>query len=365
MSVRFAYIATAVAVAFLLFSGGCGEDPAEPEEDFCYDMCIGPQGGTTAFTDPDHPMYGTSVTVPAGAWNKPYLVYLGYETTFTTPNFPDGLEGYRGMLTGSLNIEISVPGPPDETPPPAPDNLYMEITFPTRGLTTEEGQIVVAYRYDEAVKRWRIELPDAQTDSTITVHTTMHSPQWTFGILTIPEADWDLYIEPIMQESHGSDEWTQVQLELINTYRSIFDNDLSISCASLDFAYTMFSGVRDSAESEIQAHQASLGSLCRQCDVTSSLFWNEYIDYIALNIEAFFIELLFVDNGPTLLIQVYGFMRLCETLAEIDELTCDYECFWKNADRDFYSAMSVYYVATGVMKAVEYAKSSGYINCPG
>lgn len=363
MRLRPCHVAVALAAAFLFAAVGCGEDPAQPE-DYCFDMCIGPQGGTTAITDPDHPLYGVSVSVPSGAWNRKWLVYLGYESTFSTPNFPDGLEGYRGILTGSLDIQVSAPVAPDEEPPPVPESLYMEITFPIGDLTTEEGQIIVAYRYDDTVDRWRIELPDARTDSTFTVHTTHHAPLWTWGILTIPEADWDLYIEPVMQESHGADEWTQVQLDLINKYRSIFDNDLSISCASLDFAYTTFSAVRDQAQSDIHAHQASLGSLCRQCDVTTALFWNEYVEYIKLNIEAFFIKLFFVDNGPSLLIQAYGFMKMCETLAEADNLTCDYECFWQHSDRHFFSAVAMYYVSTAVMKAVEHAKSSGYISCP-
>ncbi len=350
-------------LATLLLVGACNDDdPSDPFAD-CGENCIGPGGGTMAITSPDHPLYGVRIDVPPGMWDREWAVYLGYETTFTTPNFPDGLEGYANFMTGSLNLEIIAFAPPDQQPA-LPDSLYMEITFPIRDLVCETGEIITAFRYDDAVQRWCLELPDARTDTTITVHTYDHAPLWTWGIVTLHEVDWDLYLAPVMVEEHGADGWTELQLELQEMYDSIVENDLWISCATLDLVRDGFAAVKADAELGIVAHQDGLGTLCGVCDVRTSTFRAEYIEYITLNIEAFLLEFFLVDNGPSLLIQAYGFMRMCETLAEIDDLACDYECFFDHADTEFYDNMAMYYVACIVIEAIEYAKTSGYISCP-
>lgn len=354
----------ALAVACVLPVGGCGNDdePFDPWGD-CGDSCIGPGGGSVAITDADHPLYGVRIDVPPGRWDREWAVYMGYEWTFSTPDFPTGLEGYEGMLTGSLNIEISAFAPPEEQPA-VPDSLYMEITFPLRDLECEPGEMFTVYRYDEAVGRWRLEFPDARTDSTITVHAYDHAALWTWGVVNVHEADWDLYLQPVMEEMHGSGAWADVELALQEAYAAAIDHNLAINCANLALVRDIFIAVRDEAEIPILAHQDGLGGLCRVCDVTTTLFWNEYLEYISLNIEAFFLKFFLVDNGPSLLIQIYGIIRVCQTWEEIDALACDYECFWQHADSAFYDNLAVYCTASLIVRAIDFAYSSGYINCP-
>lgn len=357
-------IGLALALICVLPLGGCSDDdePFDPWDD-CGDSCIGTGGGGVSVDDPDHPFYGARIDVPAGAWDRKWSVYMGYETTFTTPNFPDGLEGYRGMMTGSLDLEVTDLAPSGEQVDP-PDSLYMEITFRLTDLECAPGELFTLYRYDETAGLWCLEFPEARTDSTITVSTYDHSALWTWGVVNVHEADWDLYLAPVMEEQHGAGGWTDIQLALQEAYDEALAHDRAVDCANLALVRGIFVGVRDEAEVAIVAHQDGLGGLCRVCDITDGVFWDEYIEYISLNIEAWLIKLFLVDNGPSLLIQVYGILRLCETWEEIDELACDYECFWDNADSAFYGNMSVYYAAALVVEAIDYAISSGTINCP-
>ena len=357
------YVLT-LAIACLLSSGGCGDDddPFDPWDD-CGDSCIGPGGGSVSIEDPSHNLYGARIDVPPGAWDREWVVHMGYETTFTTPNFPDGLEGYEGMWTGSLNLEIFAFAPPDEQPA-VPDSLYMEITFRLNDLECEPGEMFTIYRYDEAVGRWRLEFPDARTDSTITVHTYDHAALWTWGVVNVHEVDWDLYLQPVMEEQHGSSAWANVELALQEAYAAAIDHDLAINCANLALVRNIFVAMRDETEVAIVAHQDGLGGLCRVCDVTTTLFWNEYIEYISLNIEAFFMKFFLVDNGPSFLIQIYGIIRVCQAWEEIAALACDYECFWQHADSAFHENLAIYCAASLIVRAIDFAYDSGYIDCP-
>ncbi|MCP4571715.1 MAG: hypothetical protein GY838_05130 [bacterium] len=357
-------ITLVLSAALVLPLAGCGNDdePLDPWAD-CGESCIGPGGGSVAIDDPDHPFYGARISVPPGAWDREWSVFMGYETTFTTPNFPDGLEGYESILTGSLDLRVTDFAPPGEQAAP-PDSLYLEITFRLTDLECAPGEMFTLYRFDEAVDRWRLEFPDARTDSTITVHTYHHATQWTWGVVNVHEADWDLYLAPVMEEEHGAGDWSQVQQALQDAYDEVFDHDLGVTCTNLDFVRTVFAGIRDESQIAVVAHQDALGGACRVCDVTTGDFWNEYLDYIALNFEAWLIELFLVDNGPDLIVQIYGIIRLCETWEEIAELACDYECFWGHADSAFYSDLALYCATTMIVEAIDYAYSSGYISCP-
>jgi hypothetical protein len=349
------------ALAGALAFAGCGEDKGPIIEDDC-PYGIGPAGGVVEVTDPSSDLYGVKIEVEPGAWNACYSVFMGYHSTFTTPNFPDGLEGYASWLTGSLAMEIEEPGS-GGTPVAAPDSLEMRITFPIRDLVCDEDEILTAFRYDDAVQRWRVVLPVAMTDSTITVRACRHQPLWTWGKVSLFDADFDLYIAPALAEMHGAGQWAQAQVELRDLYASIIDHDMALNCANLNLVRTLFAGVRDGMAAELTAFQDGLGGACGICDVTTAAFYNELLEYAMLNLSNFFIELLFVDNGPNLLIKVYGFMRMCENYAQMEALDCDFECFFDAVDAEFVGNLACYYAATLVVVVIDYAIGSGWIDC--
>ena len=349
-------------LAVLLAAVGCGDDEAGPSEDG--GDCIGAAGGSVAITDPEAPLYGVKRDVPAGQWTGCWFANLWYMTTFSTPNFPDGIEGYEGWLTGSVQIELTKSVPPG-TAFTVPDSMYMELTFPTRNLVCAADEIVTALCFDESAQMWRVVMPVAKDASSITVRTYHHARLWTWGKVILHEVDFELYLRPALEELYGASGYAAVAAELERAYESVIAHDMAITCANLDLVHDLFLNLQSASRADLIAAQAAMGGACGVCDVTSAAFYDELVEYVRLRIQAFFVELLFVENGPSLLIQVWGFMRLCETLAEIEALGCDYPCFFAHVDEVFLGKLAVYYVSTFVVWAVEYAESSGVVDCSG
>jgi hypothetical protein len=243
--------------------------------------------------------------------------------------------------------------------------MYMELSFPIRGLVCSEDEILTAFSFDETAQMWRIAMPAARNDSLITVKTYCHGRLWTWGKVELHEVDFEQYLRPALEEMYGPSGYAAIAAELERVYGSVITHDMDITCADLRLVHDLFLGVKNAARADLIAAQNALGGVCGVCDVTTAHFYDELVRYVSLRIEAFFVELLFVDNGPTLLIQLWGLMRLCEVLSEIDALGCDYPCFFDHLDSAFYTKLAVYYASTLVVWAVEYAESSGYIDCTG
>jgi hypothetical protein len=354
-------LAAAMICLAALTIAGCSDDADPPDDVGCPDG-IGPAGGSISVTDTTSDLHGVGITVAPLAWNQCYGVFPGYETTFTTPNFPDGIEGYAGWLSGSLRLEIGHSDAQGNFTA-APDSLELEITFPLRDLVCADDEIFAAWRYDDTVSRWRVVLPVAATDSTITVRTCHHRPLWTWGKISLYDVDFDLYLAPALAEAQGSGRWLEVQDELRSLYDSVITEDLSMNCANLIRVRDLFAAVRDARAEDVRAFQAGLGGVCGTCDVTTAQYFDEYVRYLSLNFEAWLIEMFFVENGPNLLIQAYGFMRMCETLDEIESLACDYECFFAHETAAFARAKSSYYVAYLVVLVIDHAIEAGWVDC--
>jgi len=356
-------------VAAVAVLTSCGDDGGltGAEEDYCSAVhegpstgwgVIGPDGGVVVETDTSSQAYGVTVRVPAGAWDGCWDVLIYDYTTFSTPDYPEGFLPHHGdWWSGSFEILVYRDISPDSGYD-APDSLQldMEISFPLNDAPAA-GEIGVIYAYDEAAEMWRLVLPDSVQGSAMVLKTNAYSGRWSWGRVVLSEVDFDLYLAPLLEELHGTDEWQQLQIELENTYNSLIESDLAINCANLTLVQDLFSSVRSAAQADLEAFQANIGGACGVCDVLSGAFFAGYVEYVKLNVEAFLIKLFFIENGPTLLVQAYGMLKLMETWDDIASLACDYECYFGYADSEFYGQLASYYVAYAIIEIIDYAKS--------
>jgi hypothetical protein len=334
---------------------GCGNDISESDsnDEECCPWCTGPDGGVIEIDNPDSFAFGAKIEVPPGAWD--HCRALQVEDIYSyTPPFPAGFYAYRGYRT---SFDVFAGGD-------VPDSLYMEITFPIADVTPlDSTEIAAAFYYDEVAETWRIVLPDEIDDQEMLVKSHLYRKKWSWGFVSILEADFQESLAPLLEDLHGQQQWSQLVSELDSIYNALTQEDLDLSCASLDFVEGFFEALKSEARAALQAHQASIGNSCGTCDILTSEFHAGFAKFIELNIQYFFLELMFVETGPNLLIMAYGINRLCEIQVEIDNLACDYKCYFSNATSDFWGNLAAYYISSAVLFAIDYAKTSGYVSC--
>lgn len=357
MKKRTLVMGLAVLTAVLVLSS-CGDDE-EPTgwEDT---NCIGPEGGTETLDEGF--LEGVQVRVAPGAWQDCWTVWLRTETTFTTPNFPDGLEGYEGVLSGSLNMQISRMTSWD-TSVPAPDSMDMSIIFPVADLTTEVGEVLTAFRWDEDAGIWRMALPDTLDDMRLVVDTYDHQPLWTWGTVDLTEADFDLYVSPAMDDMIGTESWARVQQELEDLHDTIVSEQLGISCSNLASIRSAFAGMRDQAEVNLQTFQNGLGGLCGECDVTDVAFYESILEYWKLRAQSYIAQLFLIENSPHWIVSIFGHLMVASYESAMDQLPCEFLCFFGEGTTEFYVDLSIFYASIVTIELIDFFIQMGYIDC--
>lgn len=347
----------ALGLSALLCSCG-GDDPAEVPSD---GDCIGHAGGTTAVTDTLDALAGVSFHVPAGAWDDCWSVVMLYHSTFSTPNFPDGLEGYDSWLTGGIELLIGRQDGGEWTQ--APDSLDFELTLPLRGLTAAPGEKIVAFRYDEAAGLYRLVLPVRQDATSITVRGHHTRQLWTWGKIDIEEIDFETYLTPVMEELHGVGGWLEIRAELERLQAEAVAQQNAITCATLQIVRAAFVGAREEAAANVRAIQNGLGR-CGTCDALTASFYEDLGEYIKLQVGSYLVDLYFGESR-NFLMKLYSVVMCTYLQYCIDQLPCDYECFARSVDLDFYLNLAFYYVSELVVELIDWSMVSGYIDCAG
>ena len=351
-------------IPFLLIGMMCGcsgdDDPVDVLSD---PDCIGPGGGVVEETDPEHSLYGVRVEVAQDAWQECWSVYMWYQWTFSTPNFPDGLHGYEGMLSGSVDLQVGRQVTHEQWID-APDSLDMEISFPLRDLTTEVGEKLAAFRYDSDLGLYRLAFPDRLDAERMTITTHRRDSLWTWGKVELGEVDFDTYLKPVMEDLHGAGAWLEVQAELDRLHDEIVAQQLAMTCEALDIVQGSFAAARDAAADNLREFQDSLGGACGTCDVTTSLFYEELVDYAQLSVQAYIAKLFLIDNSPHFLVTIYGYIMVGFINGAIAQLDCDYPCFAEETTLEFYVNLAYYYVSAAFVEIIEIAKRPGAFDCP-
>ena len=346
--------AALLAVLGILLALNCGQKKTGTglDDDDCCPWCIGPDGGELEITDPDSRSYGVKITIPEGAWTECYALQI-QDDFLDEPGFGPGFEAYHGYRT---MFDVFAGGLP-------PDSLYMEITFPIHDIEQDAEHMLCAFYYEEDLGRWHVVPPTVVTDTTMTIHFELYKQKWSWGRIGIYEVNYDETLVPLLGDIHGQDQWALIVQELEELYDSVIQEDLVIDCASLHFVDTFFQAKRIEAAIDLIAFHDALGGACGTCNVLDPDFFQDYLMYGFLHFEAFLFDLYFVTTGPKLLIKVYGFMRICEIMAEIEDMSCDYGCFFGQADGEFYSDLLLYYVSYFVVEVIDFAIAAGYADC--
>ncbi|MBW1757177.1 MAG: hypothetical protein JRJ80_13525 [Deltaproteobacteria bacterium] len=325
---------------------------------------IGPQGGVVEETDPSSPLFGVRVEVPAGAWDECWEVYIQYESIFSTPDYPDGYVPFeRPDPSGAVQIEIGLSTLSGFYP--APDPLPIQLSFPMDKIQPEAIEVRAAYFYDEEQQDWRIVFPKAMSAERLWVESSTHAQLWSWGLINIDEADFDRHVAPAMEDYYGSETWAEVQAAIDEIYRQGLEQQDLLICAGLDFAEGFFIGAREAAGENVQELQVSLD--CGDCNAVSTEFYEEFVDYIKLNIQAMLAE-MFVEVIPgglvTFPLKLAAFAMWMSIEAAIDNLACDYDCFFSRAHPLIYVNVAVYYGSEGILEVIERYRNSDYISCP-
>lgn len=353
------HLALTLALGLSALLCSCGDDgPADVPDD---GGCIGRGGGTIAVTDTTDLLAGVSFHVPAGAWNDCWSVVMLYHSTFSTPNFPDGLEGYDGWLTGGIELEIGRADGGEWTS--APDSLDFELTLPLRHLTAAPGEKIVAFRYDEAAGLYRLVLPVRQDATSITVRGHHTRQLWTWGKIDIESIDFETYLTPVMEELHGVGGWLEIRAELERLQAEAVAEQNAITCATLQIVRAGFVGAREAAADNVRAIQSGL-TRCGTCDALTSEFYEDLGEYIKLQVGSYLVDLFFGESR-SLLLKLYSVI-MCSYLEYCaDQLPCDYECFADAVGLDFYLNLAFYYASELAVELIDWAMISGYVDCTG
>jgi hypothetical protein len=350
-------MALALMLSLALWSSS-DDAPAGPAPD---PDCIGPGGGQAAVTDTDHPLYGVSLTAQPGDWQKCWSVYFGYKSTFSTPNFPEGLAGYEGMLTGSLELSIGRQVTWEEWEE-APESLEMQLSFPVRDLTAGPGENLTAFRFDETTGIYRLVFPEQLDDRQMTITTNDHKSLWTWGKVDLGEVDFDTYLAPAMEDLHGEGVWLEIEAKLDSLRQAAIADEIEATCNSLEIVRISLAAGRDSARDIVRAIQDARVPHCGLCDATTPVFYEELVDYCQLKVEMILTD-MFLGQSRNVFIRIYGFIMTEYKRYCIEQLDCDYECFADTMDAGYYYNLAIFHVANLMVDLIDWAMDGGYMDC--
>ncbi|MFO7610483.1 MAG: hypothetical protein R6X35_15055 [Candidatus Krumholzibacteriia bacterium] len=355
---RLALVTPALVLAAGLLLCSCQDDgPSGPIPD---PDCIGTAGGTVAVTDTTDLLCGVSLGVAPETWQQCWSVYLFYRSTFSTPDFPAGLEGYEGWLTGGVDLAIGREAAAGWVE--APEPLEFELTFPVRDLVAGPGEKLVAFRYDDEAGRYRLALPLRQDATGLTVKAHHHRQLWTWGKVDLEEVDFDTYLAPVMEELHGAGDWLEIQAELDRLQAEALEGRRALTCLALTTTRNALLDVAGTAAVNVRSIQDALGGRCGVCDATSPEFYDELAEYLQLRAQQLITE-FFLGNSRNVLIQIYGFI-MCEYMEYcVAQLDCDYECFADAVTVEFYGQLARHYVCTVMAGLIDWYIAMGYVDC--
>jgi hypothetical protein len=369
---------SAVLVIFAtVVAGGCDNITRPDEPEYSDDPCspdypdfgdtdgfgiIGPNGGTVAVTDPDDPLYGASVSVPAGAWSACWEVGITYTSIFSTPDYPDGYVPFeRPMPTGAVELHIFRWTP--DTAYDAPDSMYVEVKFPTERLERNDLELFSVFFYDDVEASWRIKLPDNVADSLLTVQTSAWRRQWSWGRVDLAEIDFEQHLEPALEDHVGTETWNEIKATVDSVYEAAMRSTWEpITCVALTFAEGLFLEFQNYSRDMVSAIQVSIP--CGGCDATTMAFYQELVQYVRLNIQYMIVE-MFTDAVPGRAwpLKLAGFAMMGSLLAAMDALACDYECLVQRAPPPFYVYTAGYWFSYLVVEGIQWFRDSDLINC--
>jgi hypothetical protein len=340
-------------------------DPCSPNYVPWASQVVGPAGGVVEYSDPGGVLDGLKVVVPAGKWAQCWEVTVSYVWPFSTPDYPDGFVPFeRPWPTGSVELAI-FRQTSDGEKIYAPDSMYVEVSFPLKGLPADSQNFVSAFYHDSTANDWRVRLPDNVSSDYLAVRTRAWKHPWSFGRIDFADIDFDRYIVPGLEERLGTETWSRIHQTVDSLYRAAMQNTWDgVSCAALDIAEAVFASFRDRAATLVDSIQATLG--CGDCNATTGAFYDDLRTYVRLKLSYMIAEMLSDETpGSAWVLKIAGLVAMGALQAEMDNLPCDYECLADAAPLEYYVGTAMYGGSALVVYAIQWYRASGFISCPG
>jgi hypothetical protein len=335
------------------------EDPCSNNYAHSRYTIIGPQGGEVGFGYYSTPGDMVRLIVPAGAWAECWEVQV--EGDFGTPHYPAGFlpSGYRSA--GSVGISIYRQTESGERIY-APDSMYVELSFPLLSIPADAQRIIGTFHFDSTAMDWRVRLPDARDADFVTVRVSDWKRPWWFGRVDLQDVDFQRYMAPALEDQVGTATWNRIMAVMDSVYNRAKPS-LALTCLGANIVQGLFEALRDNGAAGVRAIQG--GVHCGTCDALSTVFWDEWHQYIDLKQTGLFIDLVgnLVPGGgivKELAGQAISFIY--------DRLTsggfaCDFECYFDAIPKSWFLYMAEYYAGAGIASLVKDFKT-GYLHCP-
>ncbi len=353
-----------MAVAAMTMACGSTEpkrsdDPCSPNYVSTGGTVIGPAGGEVVLGS----LGVIRLAVPAGAWAQCWEVQLEADYSgYNTPYYPTGFLPSQYSNWGSVSISILRQAASGERIY-APDSMYLELSFPLVSIPADSLRIVGTYYYDNAAMDWRVRLPDARDADFVTVRVSDWNHLWWFGRIDLQRVDFQRYMEPALQNQVGTETWTRIMAVMDSIYNKVSPN-LALNCVAANLVQSLFKGLSDNGAAGVRGIQAGLN--CGTCDALSSVFWDQWTDYLMAKWSAQFgvdLFLQFVPGAAVLKALAGESISFLIDKAISESFSCHYQCYFDAIPKVWFLYMAEYYVGKGAASLVQDFKV-GYLHCP-
>lgn len=158
-----------------------------------------------------------------------------------------------------------------------------------------------------------------------------------------------------MVEAYGLEEWARIVEALQQLYENELERKVDYNCQSLETTEEALDALRADVEKPLVIYQESLGDACGDCDIRLWQFAGEYLKLMAR--EWFFLQV--VQEGG--LAGIFGIVQVLRTWDEIEELACDYDCYWDNRYPGMVTDLVEFYMAHLIADASRLAQE--FLEC--
>jgi|GEM_PF-3187637 len=347
---------TAFGIITITASGSGDDDYNEPPTS--WEKQIGPEGGTIEVTEPESPLYGMKIDVPAGALAQQATITISLDTSSPLP------EGFDDSYPVA-NITSDSPFLQD-----------VKITFPIWSIPTNDGEVLSAYYYRTSDGIWTIVSATEINDTQLVIETD-HLSLWRWGTVTLEDVEPQT-VTAAMEEMFTDyvDLEPAAQNKMV-TFTSMF-NDLivhfeSYSCEDRQKMASILNDIIGQTKPGIEAYvnDQNVINACNPdyiCTLGHMLITDENMGlkkWAEVEIRGVFGEVFWSmlpgvgGLGGDLLMEALGKALIDGQYqgAVEHELGCDYRCIFKNGTFDFYLNVIVCNLSYVALFALEMADS--------
>ena len=152
--------------------------------------------------------------------------------------------------------------------------------------------------------------------------------------------------------------WLEIEAKLDSLRQAAIAGEIEANCRTLEIVRGSLAAGRDAAADIVRAIQAEQAPSCGLCDATTPEFYEELREYCQLKVEQILTDLFLGDSGNFFL-RLYGFLMVEYKRYLIDQLACDFECFYESVDAGFYYNLAIFHACNLMVDLVDWAMDGG------